>query len=367
MNSRPFCERILIIDDDETVRGYLQTLFLSKGYIIETAGRVEEALQRLSETWYPVVITDLRLPGRSGFEVLNYIHEQRLRSAVLVVTAYGTMESVIEALRHGAYDYIPKPFASSILLHRVGRAMEMIRMEEEKKLQDQEVAYLHQMTRDLSSRLVYATEEERRRISRDIHDGIGQSLLIMKLTLKAMGKRIAFQQVDGIREEIDGLAAHLHQTLDEVTRILKDLNPSYVTEVGFLQTLRLYLETFSKKTGIDVTSSLPENFIFSNSQQEIHFYRIAQEALTNIAKHSGATHAEIRLEPKEDSLLLSIVDNGQGFEESEDNRKVGLGLIGMRERATLLGGTICIESVPNQGTRVLAEIPYESPLTRSRP
>ena len=347
IESETFKERILIVDDDETVRGYLETLFSRRDYEIRTAGSGKEAIHILSEEYFPVVIADLNMPDLRGIQVLDYIQQQEMMTAVLIITAYGSLDSVIEALRHGAYDYLTKPFASQILIHRVARAMEKIRMEK--------------AARALSSQIVYATEEERLRISRDLHDEIGQSLAIMKLTLMAIKNKILNNPAEDILPEIEGLAEHVETTMNEVSRISKDLSPSYVAEVGFSQALRLYIETFTKKTGIHVDSCLREIPQFHNSQQEIHLYRIAQEALTNIAKHSGATSVGIRLRNTEGDLYFSISDNGRGFDLSKEGRVGGMGLIGIRERVTILGGKVWIESESGSGTTIRMEIPYELP------
>ncbi|MBI4715446.1 MAG: response regulator [Nitrospirae bacterium] len=364
MNPDPFPKKILVVEDDPTVREYFRMLFSSKGYPVETASRVEEAIRHLAVDRFPVVVTDLKLPGRSGLEILDHLEESGLRTAVLVVTAYGSMELVIEALRRGAYDFIPKPFTSGILLHRIARAMEKVRMEEEKQRQDAEMASLLRMTRELSSRIIYSTEEERRQISRELHDGIGQSLSIIKLTLKAIRNKHSEKNAE-ISREIADVADVVEETMEEISRITKGLHPSYVTEMGFFQTLRLYLETFSRKTGIQVQSRLPETLSFQTPDQEVHLYRIVQEALTNISKHAMATRVEIRLEPSEKILHFSISDNGKGFEGPHGER-VGLGLIGMRERAAILGGKLRIASAPGQGTTIEAEIPYEPPLSLIR-
>jgi signal transduction histidine kinase len=347
IESETFKEKLLIVDDDQTVREYLDTLFSLRGYEIRTANDGKEALKILSEEYFPVVIADLNLPDLRGIQILDYIQQKEIMTAVLIITAYGSVDSVIEALRHGAYDYLTKPFASQILLHRVARAMEKVRMEK--------------AARGLSSQIVYATEEERLRISRDLHDEIGQSLAIIKLTLMAIKNKIINNSTEDILSEICGLAEHVETTMNEVSRISKDLSPSYVVEVGFSQAIRLYVETFSKKTGIQVDSYLRDLPPFQNSQQEIHLYRIAQEVLTNIAKHAEATKVEIRLRNTGNNLYFSINDNGKGFNLLKEGRVGGMGLIGIRERVNILGGKVWIESDHGSGTTIRMEIPYELP------
>lgn len=338
----PFIERVLVVDDDPIIRDYINDLFNKFGYKIKTVSNGREAVDILSKEYYPVIVTDLYLPDIKGLQILDFIQEKGWHSVVLIITAYSSIDSAIEALRHGAYDYITKPFTSRILLHRVMRAMEKVRMDS--------------IAQGLASRIVYATEEERRRISRDIHDVIGQSLVIIKLTLKALKNKLP--QTDDILSEIDGLSAYVEETMEEVSRISKELNPAWVVDVGFPEALKLYLETFSAKTGIQVSSELPDSLYFKDPQYGIHLYRIAQEALTNIAKHSDATRIDISLDLIGREVHFSISDNGRGFDESSDDHRGGLGFIGMRERATVLGGKVSIKSFPGRGTTVKMEIPY---------
>lgn len=344
MPQESFMEKILVVEDDRSVKDYLHDLLRIKGYKVTSVSSGREALSLLSEEYFPVVITDLLLPDIRGTEILGHLHKQGIHSAVLIITAYKSIDSVIDALRHGAYDYITKPFASQVLLNRVSRAMEKVRLEE--------------MARRLSSKIIYTTEEERQRISRDIHDAIGQSLTIIKLTLKAIQNK--YKEVKDLDEEIAGLSSYVEEAMEEVSRISKNLSPSYVNEVGFQKALRLYIETFSKKTGIQVLSSFPEVFSFQSPQQEIYLYRITQEALNNIAKHAAATTVEIRLAIMNDQILFSITDNGKGFNGTSEEYHGGLGLLGIRERIAALGGNICVESIPNQGTTIKMEVPYDA-------
>lgn len=337
-------ENILVVDDDQTVRDYLQDLFSSNGYSVRTASTGKEALRILDSEYFPLVLLDLRLPDLPGTEILNYVRHQGIVTAVLIITGYVSIDSVIEVLRQGAYDYITKPFNPQILLHRVAGALEKIRMDS--------------ITRDISSKIVYATEEERRSISRDIHDVVGQSLAVIKLTLRAISKKVPDTEGE-ILSDIEGLAAHVEDTMKEISRITKNLSPSYVTEVGFPKALRLYIETFAKKTGTQVHLSLPERFSLQDTQQDIHLFRIAQEALTNVVRHSGATRVDIHINITDGFIHFSIEDNGKGFYESQEQEMLGLGLIGMKERAAILGGKLSIESKPGRTTTLKIEVPYE--------
>ena len=341
----PITENILVVEDDQTVREYLEELFSANGYMVRTASSGKEALLILDNEYFPLIITDLRLPDLPGMEILNYVQSKDMNTAVLIITGYASMDSVIQALRQGAYDYLTKPFSPQILLHRVARAFEKI--------------HITEIRRDISSRIVYATEEERRRISRDVHDVLGQSLAVIKLTLKAIRHQVADSEEE-ILSDIDGLSSHVEETMKEISRITKNLSPSYVSELGFSKALSLYIETFSKKTGVQVYSILLEWFSLKGPQHEIHLYRIVQEALTNVAKHACATRVYINLITDNDMFYFSIEDNGRGLDKTQEEDLLGLGLIGMKERAAILGGKLIIESAPGQKTTIKVEVPYES-------
>lgn len=342
---KQFKEQILVVEDDSTVKEYLQELFSCNGYSVSTASTGHEALQILDNEYFPLIIADLRLPDLLGTEILKYVQQQEINSAVLIMTGYSSIESVIEALRQGAYDYITKPFSPQILLHRVAGALEKIHMEE--------------TARDISSKIVYATEEERRRISSDVHDVLGQALAVIKLTLRAIRNKVPPSEGE-ILSDIDGLSSHVEDTMKEISRITKKLSPSYVAELGFSKAIRLYIETFSKKTGIQVHSTLPEGFSLQDPQHDIHLYRIAQEALTNVARHSCATRVDVNLTAADGLLHFSVEDNGKGFDKSQGEGLLGLGLIGIKDRAAILGAKLIIESAPGHKTTIKVEVPYES-------
>ena len=357
LERKDFPRRLLIVEDDPSLQTYLRDLFQIKGFSVQTCTSAEEALRILQESYYPVVLTDLRLPGASGMSLLERLQHWNPPVAVLVVTAYGSMESVIEALRRGAYDYILKPFSSGILLHRVTRALETVQLELERRRQQEEMASLLQVTRDLSSRIVYAVEEERRRISRELHDGVGQSLTIIKLTLRALEKKIPPGEAE-LLQEIQNLAAHVETTMEEVSRISRELNPSYIREVELPRALQLYLDTYAHKTGIQVHARIAPTLPSLGEEHQIPLYRIAQEALANVVKHARADRVEVVLAETPRGILLQVRDNGQGFSPQDERRRRGLGLIVMQERTSLLQGRFQLDSAPGRGTTITVEVPY---------
>ena len=211
----------------------------------------------------------------------------------------------------------------------------------------------------LSGQLLTAQEQERGRIARELHDGIGQSLSAIKFRLEdalgQMGKDVAEASV----RALNGLIPIIQSTVEEVRRITMDLRPSTLDDLGILATIawfcREFQETYApvrieKEIGLD-ESDIPESL-------KTVIYRVLQEALHNVAKHSGADSVTVSLMKRDDTIELTIADNGRGFDLKEvfdiDGSKRGFGLGSMRERIELSGGSFSLESIRREGTNIRA-------------
>jgi signal transduction histidine kinase len=212
--------------------------------------------------------------------------------------------------------------------------------------------------RTLANRLVQAQEAERRRVADGLHDLIGQNLTALGIDLQALKQRLekAGDLVSGPR--IDAMAALVETTIDAIRDVMTDLRPSALEEFGLVPALRWYASQFGKRTGIKVALRCEGSERRLPSDTELALFRIAQEALTNAAKHSGGSAVEISVSCAE-ALRVSITDNGAGFAQREGARSArrgGFGLPTMRERAEAIGGRLRVE-FPGQGTRVVVEVP----------
>jgi len=218
------------------------------------------------------------------------------------------------------------------------------------------------LERKYLSQIIDAQENERRRISRELHDEIGQALTAIKFNLDMIDKDLP--QTDSVIRGRLGEAKFLsNQTLMAMRQLSMDLRPTMLDELGLIPTLRWYIQNFSNRLNI---YSHFEAIGFEEKlppQIETAFYRITQEALNNIAKHAEATRVEVFLEQRDSMICATIRDNGKGFDmkkvlhpESPDR---GFGIIGMQERASLLDGHINIQSRPGFGTHIRIEVPYQ--------
>lgn len=213
----------------------------------------------------------------------------------------------------------------------------------------------------LSHRLVEIQETERRYIARELHDQAGQSLSFLILGLGQLEKD-ADQLVD-TQAHINKLKLLTGNILEDLHRLAVNLRPASLDHLGLVSTLDQFIRIFAEEShlqihfkpiGLEESDRLP-------ADTETTLYRIVQESLTNILRHAKATHADVILERRDDSLLLIVEDNGVGFDTELPRPSHHVGLLGIQERAEMLGGILTIESVPGQGTTIVVEVPNVHP------
>jgi PAS domain S-box-containing protein len=242
-------------------------------------------------------------------------------------------------------------FRGSLLVTAVFRDLS------ERRQAELELMEKNRQLQELSASIQSVRERERARISRELHDELGQSLTGMRMEVSWLGSRLKnldlnlSQKALGIKELID-------HTIASVRRISSELRPLVLDDLGFAAAATWYVDQFSKRTGIPVALTLPEEDPHNGGELATALFRILQESLTNIARHAKANTVDICLTHHSGTWLLSIQDNGQGFDNSTQHGH-GIGLIGMRERVQILGGTFTLSSSPEQGTLIEARVPEE--------
>ncbi len=228
---------------------------------------------------------------------------------------------------------------------------------ERKRAEEDSERSLEQL-RALAARLQSAREEERKRVAREIHDELGQALTAIKMDLTLVLHALPS---DKKQEAERGEAAMklLDQTVRSIRRIATELRPSMLDDLGLTAALEWAAEDFQARTGMKCSVSLPEVDIVLDPERATALFRIFQETLTNIARHAAANEVDVRLAREDGFLLLEVRDNGRGVELEQVSAPTSLGILGMRERALLLGGVFTISGTPGQGTMVSARIPVE--------
>ncbi|MEW6659245.1 MAG: PAS domain S-box protein [Thermodesulfobacteriota bacterium] len=257
-----------------------------------------------------------------------------------------------------------RPFLWNVnrLLGKEGQVLGVIAVGQDitqRKRAEEELRESATKLRFLTSQILTAQENERKRISRELHDELGQSLTILKLSLRAAGKQL-LEPVE-VKEELGGLSLYLDEVIDKVRRLSRALCPAILEDLGLVPALQYLINEFSKYYEINHHFGLEDLDHLFDKEAQIIIFRIFQEALTNIAKHARATKVRVAVQESAGVALLEVEDNGQGFEVlqtlSRSSMDKGLGLAALDERAKMLGGSLRIWSQKGQGTRITCAIP----------
>ncbi|GGY97649.1 histidine kinase [Streptomyces olivaceoviridis] len=206
-----------------------------------------------------------------------------------------------------------------------------------------------------SARALLAQEAERRRIAQELHDEVGQSMTAILLGLK----RAADDAPAALREELHEAQEITRESLDEVRRLVRRLRPGVLDDLGLVSALTSLTEDFATHTGLRVSRRFDADLPALAPETELVLYRVAQESLTNVARHADAQRVTVALRHADDSVVLTVTDDGSGIKAPRE----GAGIRGMRERALLIGGSLEITPAAGTGTRVqlTASVPRKQP------
>jgi len=219
---------------------------------------------------------------------------------------------------------------------------------------------MEEQMRNLSRQVLTAQEDERKRISRELHDIIAQTLTSINLHLATLTKE-AVHNPKNLARSIARTQKLMAYSADVVRRFARELRPTALDDLGLIPALQTFLKNFTAQTGIQVRLSAFGGLEQVNEDKRTVLFRIAQEALTNIARHAKASRAELKIQKRNESICLVITDNGKGFPPErmlEAKRTKRLGLLGMRERVQMFNGDFTVQSAPGKGTTVQVQIPF---------
>jgi PAS domain S-box-containing protein len=231
----------------------------------------------------------------------------------------------------------------------------------ERKRAEEEIQASREQMRALAGRLQAVREEERTQIAREIHDELGGALTGLKIDFSLLTRAALKIENETVRASLlagmDSMTKFIDATIHTVRRIAMELRPGVLDDLGLVAALEWQLKDFEKRTGIRCEFSPPVEDISLEADLSTALFRIFQEALTNVVRHSGATEVRVRLRADADSPVLEVEDNGKGIEKEKTLSSKSLGLLGMRERAQIFGGLITVTGTPGIGTKVTVEIP----------
>jgi two-component system, NarL family, sensor histidine kinase UhpB len=351
--------RILMLEDN-VADAELVKFALREGGLHFTIRRVDskaDYIRELEETPPDLILLDYALPDFDGFTALTMAQQKFPDIPFIFVTGTLGEEVVIEMLKSGATDYVLKTRLSR-LVPAVQRALREASERAERRRAEERLKKSHEQLRRLSMYLQHVREDERIRISRQVHDELGQALTGLKMDLYWLSSRLP-KQLRSVREKTKTMSAHIDTTIQTVRQISTELRPGILDDLGLVPAIEWQASEFQKRTGIksEVVSEVGEGIL--DEELNTAFFRIFQESLTNIARHANATRVDVRLWEADSTLCMDVKDNGRGISEGELSNTRSLGLLGMRERAALLKGELTVSGAPGQGTTVSVRIPRQ--------
>jgi len=347
---------ILLVDDQPAKLLTYESILskLDENLIKATSAR--EALELLLKQDIAVILADISMPVTNGFELADTIrrHPRFQETAIIFVSAvHLTDEDRVRGYQLGAVDYVSVPIVPEILCAKVKIFLDLHK-------KTRQLSESEQSLRDLSSTLLRSQDEERRRIGRDIHESLGQTLVAIKMGLDSAASWFP----DANSEPAEHLAdcCRLAEgAIKEARTISHLMYPPMLDELGLKSAIAWYLEGFSQRSHTSTKFGVSPDFGRLAPDLELAMFRILQESLTNVHRHSTSRTAEVRLSIRRSMACLEVIDHGTGISpevlgNGGNAGVLGVGLRGMKERLRQLGGQLEISSTMT-GTTIVATIP----------
>jgi signal transduction histidine kinase len=377
---------ILTVDDNDALRYSLSRSLKGGGYKVVEARNGAEAL-RLANECPDLITLDVHLPDTDGFEVCRRLKNNPKTSHIPILHISATFvesEYRVRGLEAGADAYLSEPISRDELLATVGALLRLKQAERESRLHASEAENARQELkrahdelelrvqkrtkqlaernaeiRELTGRLLRLQDEERRRLARELHDSTGQMLTAMKMILSRLN-------AEGKGTQSDSLVGQAIAINDDMSKQLRTmsylLHPPLLDEIGLSSALHWYTEGFSQRSDINVDLEISPDFGRLPTDMEIALFRVVQECLTNVHRHSASPTAKIRLVRLADSVRLEITDSGHGISPDRLHAGAvvpGIGIMGIEERVRQFGGDFSVNSSP-KGTTVVATLPVKN-------
>lgn len=352
-----------MVDDQPSKLLAYEAILGELGENLIKANSAREALDHLLRTDVAVVLMDVSMPEIDGFELADTIrqHPRFQKTAIIFVSAvHMTDLDRLKGYARGAVDYISVPVVPELLRAKVSVFAELHRKAHETEALNAEL-------RRLSSILLTTQDDERRRIARDLHDGLGQDLTAAKIMLEGILHGAQIQEVN--KPASNELRALIDRMIQEVRNISHLLHPPMLDEIGLAFALAWYLDGFAKRSGINASlDTTPTEFPRLASELETAIFRVVQEALTNIFRHAEARNAWVQMSKRDGHVFLRIRDDGHGISDETLGMRpgsVGVGISGMKQRVKELGGDLQLRH-GDPGTIIEVIIPIQTPVAQAQ-
>jgi signal transduction histidine kinase len=345
---------ILMVDDQPAkLLSYEAILHeLDENLIKASSGK--EALEQLLKKDIAIVLMDVSMPDLDGFELAEMIrqHPRFQKTAIIFISAvHLTDVDRIKGYQRGAVDYISVPVIPELLRAKVSVFADLHR-------KTRQLEVLNRELRNLSGRLLTMQDEERRRFARELHDGLGQELTAAKMIVDALHSH---DYPALAREELAQASSLIEGAIQQVRSLSHLMHPPLLDEIGLRAALLWYSEGLSKRSGIATSVELyPDDFPRFSKDIETAVFRIVQETLTNVLRHSGARKCWVSVANKDEQVLITVRDDGKGVPDGILEfrpESIGIGIAGIRQRVKEFGGSLRIKNVNASGTLVEVAIP----------
>lgn len=383
---------ILVVDDDSVSLEICQNLLETAGYGVITADNGKKAVNQVRANRPDLILLDIVMPEMDGYETCRHLKRNYSAKDIPIIFMSCLTEPFdkVKAFSSGGVDFVSKPVESQELLARVKTQMTLGRLQqelkeinadlerrvasrsrelfrtnevlmaeiEERKQTEKALTHSKSLLRALYVQLGELQEAERQRLSRELHDQVGQNLTALGINLNVVIHQLSDESRAKVEERLKDAIRITTETAGSIRDVMAALRPQVLDDYGLKAALKLEAERFSDRTGIttevignDISPRPPDGL-------ETSLFRIAQEALTNVSKHGVAKRVTIRLEQVDNLVRLAINDDGIGFDLKKLNttHHSGWGLMTMRERIQAHDGSLKVVSMPGKGTQIIVEV-----------
>jgi signal transduction histidine kinase len=364
----PAC-KVLIVEHDPRLLVALQELLDGPDRDMVVAQSGEDALRAVLVNDFAVILLDVEMPAVDGFAIARLIRSREGSRITPIIFLTGSDQDAVSRFRGyeaGAVDYLVKPVLPAVLRSKVSVFIDLFRYNVAlageiagHKAIEEDLRRAQDRQRAFAAQIESVREDERTRVSRAVHDDLGQALTGLKMDLSWLQRRLPSEQREATGR-VKSMSRLVDTTIRSVRRISSALRPQMLDDVGFIGTLKWQARDFQVRTGIRCKLDLPADDPALDPAGATAAFRIVQEALANVRRHAGATRVDIVLRVDVGHFVLKITDNGRGITPAQLNSANSLGLLGIRERAFLLGGNVGIESKGGKGTTVTLSIPHRA-------
>ena len=343
------------MDDDPGLLRLVERALKRESFITVTASSGQEAIAWLAQNHADLVLLDLKLQDIEGKELINRLVDIGRLVPFIIITGQGDERVAVEVMKRGALDYLVKDaqfieFVPTV----VKRALAQIE-------KDKRLAFAEEQALELQKEVLEVSENEQRRIGRDLHDGLGQHLTALELLSQTLLGKLK-SAAPALVQPAEEITRQIRETIKQTRLISHNLSPVPLDADGLMIALEELAAGTQGASVIDCNFICARPFIVSNANVATHLYRIAQEAVNNALKHSRAKTVTIRLKAEDREWTMSVEDNGKGLDAKPNQKSTssGLGLRIMKYRAQLIGASIEIESPSirkTHGVKITCKLP----------